>query len=62
MKKTYIQPAVISLVLQQAQMLCESVTNVQDGSEGGTGTGIGYGGGGTGPARVKDSNVWDEEW
>ena len=43
-------------------MLCESVNNVQDGSEGGTGTGIGYGGGGTGPARVKDSNVWDEEW
>ena len=48
----------LTMKLQQMQMLCESVTNVSGGSD----TGIGYGGGGTGPARVKDANVWEEEW
>ena len=59
MKKTYIQPEVLTMKLQHMQMLCESLTSVQDGNGN---TGIGYGGEGTGPARVKDTNVWDEEW
>ena len=58
--KTYIQPAMLTVRLQHMQMLCESLTSVQDGSNN---TGIGYGGEGTGPARTKEShNVWDEEW
>ena len=49
----------LTMKLQHMQMLCESVTNIQDGNGN---TGVGYGGAGTGPARVKDTNVWDEEW
>ena len=46
--------------IQHMQMLCESLTAVEDDS---TGTNIGYAGEGTGPARTKEShNVWDEEW
>ena len=60
MKKTYLQPAMITLALHQAQMLCESVTKVN--ADGGSTTGILYGGQGSGPARVKETNIWDEEW
>jgi len=50
----------LTVRLQHMQLLCESLTSVQDGSNN---TGIGYGGEGTGPARTKEShNVWDEEW
>ena len=58
MKQIYVQPAMLTMRLQQMQMLCESLNDVSGGSD----TGIGYGGGGTGPARVKDANVWEEEW
>ena len=50
----------ITLALHQAQMLCESVTKVN--ADGGSTTGILYGGQGSGPARVKETNIWDEEW
>ena len=60
MKKTYIQPEMLTVKIQHMQMLCESLTAVEDGSES---TSISYGGEGTGPARTKESNnVWDEEW
>ena len=60
MKKTYIQPEMLTAKLQHMQMLCESLTSVEDDS---TGTNIIYAGEGTGPARTKEShNVWDEEW
>ena len=50
----------ITLVLQQAQMLCRSVNKIN--CNGGSPTDIIYDGEGTGEARVKVTNVWDEEW
>ena len=46
----------LAVVLQHTQMLCESVTKVESDSD------VGYNGEGNGPARVKDTNIWDEEW
>ena len=64
MKKTYLQPAMMVVTLQQHSIICTSKgvsrvsTNLTD--EGDT---IGYGGGGTGPARVKSNTVdWDDDW
>ena len=60
MKKTYIQPEMLTVKLQHMQMLCESLTAVENGNPD---TNIIYDGEGTGPARVKEgTNVWDEEW
>lgn len=59
MKKTYIQPEILTATLQHTQMLCESITDVQSGT---TDVDIFYGGEGTGPARVKLHSIWDEEW
>ncbi len=64
MKKTYIQPTMLAVKLQQTQMLCESdaVTTIDSNA------GVGYGGGSnndptpTPGGRVKEQNVWDEEW
>ena len=48
--------------IQATHIVCASegnqaVSNVSAGE-----TGITYGGGGSGTARVKEKNVWDEEW
>lgn len=62
MKKTYIEPAMLMVRLQQMQMLCSSITEADDNDE--NGTGIGWGGEGGGPANVKGTgkSIWDEEW
>ena len=62
MKKTYLQPAMMAVRLQQQSIICASKvssvsTNLTDGDA------IGYGGGGSGPARVKSNTVdWDDDW
>ncbi len=63
MKKTYLQPAMMVVTLQQHSIICTSSpvnrvsTNLDEGDA------IGYGGGGTGPARVKSNTVyWDDDW
>ena len=62
MKKTYLQPAMMVVTLQQHSIICSSPvnrvsTNLTDDAA------IGYGGGGSGPARVKSNTVdWDDDW
>ena len=62
MKKTYLQPAMIVVTLQQQSIICSSPvnrvsTNLTDGDA------IDYGGGGSRPARVKSNTVdWDDDW
>ena len=62
MKKTYLQPTMMVVTLQQHSIICSSKvrsvsTNLDEGDA------IGYGGGGTGPARVKSNTVdWDDDW
>ena len=62
MKKTYLQPAMMVVTLQQQGIICTSPvsrvsTNLDEGDA------IDYGGGGTGPARVKSNTVdWDDDW
>ena len=60
MKKTYLQPAMMVVRLQQQSIICTSPvnhvsTNLTDGDA------IDYGGGGSRPARVKSNTVdWDD--
>ena len=63
MKKTYLQPAMMVVTLQQHSIICTSKgvsrvsTNLDEDDA------IDYGGGGTGPARVKSNTVdWDDDW
>ena len=62
MKKTYLQPTMMVVRLQQHSIICSSLvnrvsTNLDEGDA------IGYGGGSTGPARVKSNTVdWDDDW
>ena len=62
MKKTYLQPTMMVVRLQQQSIICSSKvrsvsTNLDEGDA------IGFGGGGTGPARVKSNTVdWDDDW
>ncbi len=62
MKKTYLQPAMMVVTLQQQGIICTSPvsrvsTNLTDGDA------IDYGGSGNGPARVKSNTVdWDDDW
>jgi len=62
MKKTYLQPAMMVVTLQQHSIICTSPvsrvsSNLTDGDA------IDYGSGGTGPARVKSNTVdWDDDW
>ena len=62
MKKTYLQPTMMVVRLQQQSIICTSPvgrvsTNLTDGDA------IDYDGGGTGPARVKSNTVdWDDDW
>ncbi len=60
MKKTYLQPTMMVVTLQQHSIICSSPvnsvsTNLDEGDD------IGYGGGGTQSARVKSYTVdWDD--
>jgi len=63
MKKTYLQPAMIVVTLQQQGIICSSPvgrvsTNLDEGDA------IDYGGGSsTQSARVKSNTVdWDDDW
>jgi len=62
MKKTYLQPTMMVVRLQQQGIICASPvsrvsTNLDEGDA------ISFGGGGTGPARVKSNTVdWDDDW
>jgi len=62
MKKTYLQPAMMVVTLQQQGIICTSPvsrvsSNLTDGDA------IDYGGGGSRPARVKSNTVdWDDDW
>ncbi len=64
MKKTYLQPTMMVVTLQQHSIICSSPvnrvsTNLDEGDA------IGYGGGSsTQAARVKRDcyNVWDDDW
>ena len=63
MKKTYLQPTMMVVRLQQHSIICTSngvkrvSTNLDEDDA------IDYGGGGTGPARVKSNTVdWDDDW
>lgn len=57
MKKTYIQPAMLAVKLQQMQMLCQSITDLDSDD-----TGIVIGGEGQGGSNVKAQSIWDNEW
>ena len=63
MKKTYLQPTMMVVTLQQHSIICTSYgvnrvsTNLTDDDA------IRYGGGGTSTARVKSNTVdWDDDW
>ena len=62
MKKTYLQPTMMVVTLQQQGIICTSPvsrvsSNLTDGDA------IDYGGGGSRPARVKSNTVdWDDDW
>ena len=64
MKKTYLQPTMMVVTLQQHSIICTSngvnrvSTNLDEGDA------IGYGGGGSGPARARQHSGidWDDEW
>lgn len=59
MKKTYLQPTMMVVMLQQQSIICASPAgNIN------TNTGMGYGGGGNGPARARRyvGIDWDNEW
>ena len=64
MKKTYLQPAMMVVTLQQHSIICTSngvnrvSTNLDEGDA------IGYGGSGSGPARARQHSGidWDDEW
>ena len=62
MKKTYLQPTMMVVTLQQQSIICTSTvsrvsTNLDEGDA------IGYGGGGSDPARARQHSGidWDDE-
>ena len=58
MKKTYIQPTMLAVMLQHKnQVLAASIESGDTGLVGG-GSDDDY----DGPVRVKQHSVWDEEW
>ena len=59
MKRIYLKPGMLAAELQQHQVLASSTPEVTGISGNG---GLNLGGEGNGPARVKDHNVWDEDW
>lgn len=59
MKKTYLQPTMTVVMLQQQSIICASPAgNVN------TNAGMGYGGGSNGPARARRyvGIDWENEW
>jgi len=63
MKKTYLQPTMMVVTLQQHSIICTSygVNRVSTNLTGDDA--ISFGGGGTGAARVKSNTVdWDDDW
>ena len=58
MKKTYIQPSTLTVEMQHNQIIATSIV----GNAGFVSTpGDGDGTGDSAP-RVKETNIWDEEW
>jgi len=59
MKKTYLQPTMMVVTLQQQSIICTSLVSNVDGN-----ADLGYGGGGSGPARARQHSGidWDDEW
>ena len=59
MKKTYIQPRMVVVQLQQQQIICQSVVKRVSCTD----DGISYGGGGSGESYTRESrSTWDDEW
>ena len=59
MKKTYLQPTMMVVRLQQQGIICASpVSNVDSNAD------LNFGGGGSGPARARQHSGidWDDEW
>ena len=59
MKKTYWQPTMMVVTLQQHSIICSSsVSDVNSNAD------LDYGGGGSGPARARQHSGidWDDEW
>ena len=56
MKKTYIQPSTLTVELQHNQIIATSI-----GGNGDFKPTI-EPGDGTEPPRVKETNIWDDEW
>ena len=64
MKKTYWQPTMMVVRLQQQSIICSSSSKVSRVSTDLTGDdAIGYGGSGTGPARARQHSGidWDDD-
>jgi len=59
MKKTYLQPTMMVVTLQQQGIICASDVSSVSGNGG-----MDYDGGGSGPARARQhSDIdWDDEW
>ena len=62
MKKTYLQPTMMVVRLQQQSIICSSPVTVSDVNSGDTD--ITLGGAGSGPARVRSYGGidWDNDW
>ena len=60
MKKTYINPSIVEVALQQQGLLCQSIQRVSSNST------VNYAGSDedySGDIRTKESSsLWDEEW
>ena len=61
MKKTYLQPTMMVVRLQQQSIICSSPVTVSDVN---SNADLDYGGGGSGPARARQHSGidWDDEW
>ena len=60
MKRTYIQPAMMAAKLQSSGFVCTSITSFNSNN-----ADLGYGGSDEdyiGDVRVKERNLWDDEW
>ena len=57
MKKTYLQPTMMVVRLQQQSIICasNSVSSVNSNAD------MDYGGG-NGPARARSNGGWDDDW
>jgi len=57
MKKTYLQPTMMVVTLQQHSIICASPVSDVSGN-----VDMGYGGGGNGPARARSYDIdWDDD-